>query len=314
MARLLDQERELIAVSGQLNLFHFEVRDIAKRAAPAHSQAVDYRETPPSDSEARYVESRWLFDPGALPADTPDHIIVPDGSVSITVIRLPSGEPYIGITGPSVRAHLAALLPGACYGGVRLRPGTAGSVLRCDIDTLRDAFGPVMAHRPSLLDELQSLLPAKIPKTRFADLLDLIANEVLETALPVDRPVSIYADRIRAAGGDISLADAAQDNDIGLRQLRRRFRYQCGLSPKEFARLRRVRAACLALLTDENSLLAQTAVQSGFADQAHMTRDFHDIFGNSTKLIEAYLRQIEHNPEMLAPHDRFVQSSRVPTR
>jgi AraC-like DNA-binding protein len=40
--------------------------------------------------------------------------------------------------------------------------------------------------------------------------------------------------------------------------------------------------------------MVETATKSGFSDQAHMSREFKSVFGNSTTMVEEYLQQISH--------------------
>lgn len=67
-----------------------------------------------------------------------------------------------------------------------------------------------------------------------------------------------------------------------------------GLSPKEFARLRRIRHACILMLAEQEAALADISHDGGYADQPHLTREFRGVFGSSPRLVEAYLRRIEH--------------------
>jgi AraC-like DNA-binding protein len=90
------------------------------------------------------------------------------------------------------------------------------------------------------------------------------------------------------------LSAVGRELDVGPRQLRRRFQYQCGLSPKEFARLRRMRQTCMNILTSRSGRLAIAAVESGFTDQAHMAREFSKVFGDTTTLVMEHLASIEH--------------------
>ncbi|MDF1505896.1 helix-turn-helix domain-containing protein, partial [Roseisolibacter sp. H3M3-2] len=83
--------------------------------------------------------------------------------------------------------------------------------------------------------------------------------------------------------------------DVGLstRQLQRRFGRAVGLTPKEFARVRRVRSAIGAVLAREVAW-SQLAAEYGWADQAHMVRDMAAVTGLTPAQLEARLAQIAH--------------------
>jgi AraC-like DNA-binding protein len=73
--------------------------------------------------------------------------------------------------------------------------------------------------------------------------------------------------------------------NIGERQLRRRFKATFGMGPKLFARLSRIENVLETRFSgaDFNHLggLADVAYACGFADQAHMTRDFKTVIGDT---------------------------------
>lgn len=253
-----------------------------------------YQEFPPPPGTSVLVENLWVFEAQDLHPGETSHVIVPDGAVSISMLRLPTGHVFCGFTGPSMQAHRMELLSGATYAGIRLRPGTAGSTLREDVSLFRDAIGPSPDRRPALLADIGRHLPSAIEADALIPLAKDIAAGLVQTALPVDPAVDELARRIMDQGGRLPLKDLTTDLGVSERQLRRRFAYQCGLSPKEFARLRRVRMACVGIVQARQANFAQASAEAGYADQAHMSRDFRHVFGNSVGLVEHYLKTIEH--------------------
>lgn len=259
-----------------------------------------YKEIEPADDAKPYVECLWIFRSESLAKDAPKHVIVPDGAVSITFFLPSPEECHAGLTGPSGQAHQVNLTSDTVHAGIRLRPGAAGSVLRTDIRTFRDVIGPLAVPLPLAVQNAQTALRSRTRGSGLEAALQSAAQAVVEAAGPLDAPVCAFAMDIAKAGGDIGLGALAEKSALGPRQLRRRFLYQCGLTPKEFARLRRVRQTCMELVQSQTVQLAEAALTAGFADQAHMTREFQDVFRNSTSLVRAYLRQIMH--ESLVAH------------
>ena len=74
---------------------------------------------------------------------------------------------------------------------------------------------------------------------------------------------------------------AAVADRLGLteRTLRRRFTERVGLSPKRFARVRRLRRLLASIPADGVVNWAQTAVVCGYFDQSHMINDFQELTG-----------------------------------
>jgi AraC-like DNA-binding protein len=93
---------------------------------------------------------------------------------------------------------------------------------------------------------------------------------------------------------ETSIADLAAASGLSYRQMLRLFYAAVGLTPKEFARLRKIRAACVQSLAKDAANWASISVETGFADQSHLTREFSQVFGWTPRLIQEYLRRIEH--------------------
>lgn len=77
----------------------------------------------------------------------------------------------------------------------------------------------------------------------------------------------------------ISMKQLASKLDISMRHLSRNFRKTFGTSPKRYARITRIERVLALRFRGET--WADIAYGSGFADQAHMIRDFQDIVGQS---------------------------------
>lgn len=259
-----------------------------------------YEEHPPPDGLHRHVECLWIFQAESGPDRQRHHVIVPDGAVSFSCMLAPGGFRGATIVGPSDRAHRSDLMEGAVYGGVRLKPGAAGSVLGLNIASLRNQIVPVDGQWPGLRTIATGLLEGS---DDLLARLEHSARQLVLGSLPLDEDVLRFAEAISGACGGDHLSGLAQEADVGMRQLRRRFLYQCGVSPKLFARLRRLRETCRTILVSEARDLSQAAVEAGFSDQAHMTNEFTRVFGESAGLVVEYLATIRHGAFL----DRIAQ-------
>lgn len=257
-----------------------------------------YREFRPSDQALRHVESLWMFHVDDVAENAPPHVIVPDGTASIALIRIPTGNIFPSFSGPASKAYQVNLVAGVTYAGVRLRPGTAGSVLNSDMGQYVGAFGPDLELRPELLDAVQGQLPTTTTPDALEELLQTVALLAAESAAPLDEAVCSLACELMTRGGAGLINPLFRGGAVGERQLRRRFKYQTGLTPKAFARLRRVRQACIELVARDQADFAEASINAGFADQPHMGREFQAVFGGSAGMVARYLRQIRHGAMM----------------
>lgn len=77
--------------------------------------------------------------------------------------------------------------------------------------------------------------------------------------------------------GAVDSADLERETGLDRFQLARQFRKLCGTSPHRFLTMRRLDHARALIVA--GSGLADAAADSGFADQAHMTRHFRRAYG-----------------------------------
>jgi AraC-like DNA-binding protein len=87
-------------------------------------------------------------------------------------------------------------------------------------------------------------------------------------------------DRLMATGGLLRIEDLAAETGWSRRHLADRFRAETGLSPKAAARVMRFERACDRLRSTPDPLSA-VAADLGYADQAHLSRDFRDLAGQT---------------------------------
>lgn len=84
--------------------------------------------------------------------------------------------------------------------------------------------------------------------------------------------------------GNIRIETVAAKLALSRRQLERNFIDFVGMSPKTYASIRRWQRALTLLQTEPALSLATIALDTGYADQSHMNRDFRRFWGKSPKL------------------------------
>jgi AraC-like DNA-binding protein len=127
------------------------------------------------------------------------------------------------------------------------------------------------------------------------------ANRALAALLPgaraLDAQVVAAARRVMATGGEVRIAELARASALSARQFRRRFTAAVGISPKELARIWRFRRCALAALdpaSPESSRWAELAADHGYADQAHLVREFRHLLGLPPSAFARQFSRIEH--------------------
>jgi AraC-like DNA-binding protein len=194
--------------------------------------------------------------------------VIPDGCVDL-VWR----DGMLGVAGPDTAAWLSPLAPAVPIVGLRLRPGAAGSALGLPASELRDArvaleevWGRAATDIAERLDDaagvdaqrrvLEEALLARRAAMEEPDPLVLAAAGVL------GRPRS----RVRAVSERLGVSD---------RQLLRRFQAAVGYGPKTLDRVLRLQRflARAGAVGGGDESFARLAVELGYADQAHLTRE-----------------------------------------
>ncbi len=159
--------------------------------------------------------------------------------------------------------------PGSVLLGIRFRPGAGGAALGLPLSELRDRRVDLAELRP----ELAARLHAELAPRDAADALSRLAAELAGTQADaaVEAAVERLADpraRVEALAGELGLSE---------RQLRRRFHAAAGYGPKTLQRVLRFRRFLAASRED----LARAALEAGYADQAHLSRECARLAGTS---------------------------------
>jgi AraC-like DNA-binding protein len=92
--------------------------------------------------------------------------------------------------------------------------------------------------------------------------------------------------RLRSSHGSARISELAGESGLSHRAFAGRFRRQVGVAPKTAARIVRYERAT-ALLEAGTRSVAEVAALSGYADQAHLDREFAALAGRSpTRLVQ----------------------------
>ena len=210
----------------------------------------------------------WRRDPQPEPVRRD---VLPDACVDIVWV---AGQ-RLFVAGPATGPTPAGVPAGTAVMGVRFRIGAAGAALRLPASELLDRTVPLEDVWGAEGARIEERLGEAAP----ADQLAALAREVRERLDgELDRTVRAAA---TAAALPRTRIDALADSlGIGDRQLRRRFTAAVGYGPKTLQRILRFqRFLALAEAAGDRAELASLALDAGYADQAHLTRECRRLSG-----------------------------------
>ncbi len=158
--------------------------------------------------------------------------------------------------------------------GAHLLFGVPMDALANRVVELDDLFG---ADATRLIDRL---CEARTWSQRFDILDEAILGRVLSA--PAPNPLVVRAAHVlRASRGAASIARLARDLECSQRHLIATFREHVGVTPKTYGRIVRFDHAVKRLRQADGLRWAEIADASGYYDQAHLIRDFHEFAGQT---------------------------------
>lgn len=231
----------------------------------------------PGDSAARFVRRYWL----------PRWAIPGGGSARETVLEYPTAN--LVIDEGSVLLHRAShglsgrTLRGAGWAfGVMLRPGTARQWAGTSLRSLPLAVPLERLAVPGL----ERAVPGLRARMEAHD--DLGAVAVFEAALAglpaPDADARLVDDIVAAVEADRELRrveQLAERFGLGVRHLQRLVAGHIGFGPKWLIQRYRLQEAAAALRDPQPPSSARLAAELGYADQAHFTREFKAVIGET---------------------------------
>jgi len=206
---------------------------------------------------------------------------VTDSSAERTGLVLPDGcadliwEQGRGayVAGPDTGPVATTMAAGAIVLGVRFRPSVGGPALGIPLSELRDLRADLADLRPAQARQLTAALD---PEIAAAQMLDMTAALVADAA--PDPEVTWAARLLRDPAARAE--DVAAEVGLSLRQLRRRCQAAVGYGPKTLQRVLRFRRFVARVDAHPDVLdLAAIAAETGYADQAHLTRECGRLAG-----------------------------------
>jgi len=250
-------------------------------------------EQPPPEPFAEHVLACWTIDV-TLPAGEPAlHTIWPDGCTSLFVVANNGTPVAASMIGPRLHALRVPVRGGLTLRGLRLWPDTAAQVLGVDPIAVRGLMRPAAeVLGVGALSLARSLARASDDVALEAVWAEWLAPRIESAALP-DPDVRYVVRRLIDSEGCYDIARGAAEAGLSQRGLDRRFGAAVGLSPRQFARIRRVRAAIARIAAGERDTTT-LAKRAGHLDTTSFAREFRGVAGVAPHALMRELDQLEY--------------------
>ncbi|HTX57718.1 MAG TPA: helix-turn-helix transcriptional regulator [Candidatus Acidoferrales bacterium] len=229
---------------------------------------------PPLRTQVPFIEHFWIQETDPTPVRR-DWRIIPDlNPYLIFAISRKDSRAHARcvLVGPRSRFADVTMADRLLTCGARLRPGALPSLTRLPASDftdrsvcVEDVFG---ARGRVLIERLDGL---RCPNRAIRVISGFLSREWSRNDRRIDHlPLDEFT----------RVEDMAARTGLSIRTLRSRLASHVGLSPKRVIRIERLYRA---LVNAQRRAVAwgEIAASSGFADQAHMIRDFHDLLGES---------------------------------
>jgi len=223
---------------------------------------------PPSELEP-FVETFWTLAGGR----ERKHRVCPDGCMDLVCHFRGGAFNSMILVGAMTCPAMVPIFPDDSFFGVRFQPGMLPSFADCDPASLCDRTIDLIGNR---LWRRAAKLAHELPRSCSSAELRQIFTAMIPSPKHVTRVQSTLC-RMVQSQGSLSLEQVIAHSNMSERSFRRECLLTAGITPKMLQRVLRFRRA--------SKLLAQTgdicvsALESGFCDQAHMTREFRVLSG-----------------------------------
>jgi AraC-like DNA-binding protein len=231
-----------------------------------------YRELPAPAALAPWVDCLWVHRVAAGDG-LYEQPVFPDGCVDLVAL----GD-EVTLAGPATRPTVLRFPRGTLTVGVRFRTGAAPALVGASAAELRDRDLPLddLWGRPGA-ELADRVAEAPDGRARLGVLVDGLAARVGGARTP--DPVGLGIAAALADRPGVAVPLVAEDVGLSERQLRRRVADAVGYPPRLLARILRFQRFLRAARAAPGRDLARLAVESGYADQAHLTRESRTLGG-----------------------------------
>lgn len=242
----------------------------------------------PSSELALFVKHYWIVAWDLADGEEYDQLVVPNPCVNLVVERGKTACFAPGVTTFSYRLKGAG-----CVFGVKFHPGGFYPFIRTSISTYRGIPIPVTDVLGLSGGELEEAVLSRKDEQAMVEEME---RHLLCRLPELDPQAQLMREAVEHIAKDCGLTkvDMLCDYlDMNKRTVQRLFEQYIGVSPKWVIRLYRIQDAAERLDRGTYGELVRLAMDLGYHDQAHFSKDFKNVTGQTP---EEYLRGPDQGP------------------
>lgn len=190
------------------------------------------------------------------------------------------------ITGQATRNYFFRIHQPIGLVGVVFRPTALSALFGLPMYEFTDERHDLTAVLGKEVSTLQQKIEDSVnTQERISHLIRFLSLQLLRSDRQPDR-TDYAAQRILESKGAININSLMNDLYISKRQFERQFLIKAGVSPKHYARIRRIGYLCSLMASKRWRIgdWADLIYQMGYYDQSHFIRDFSSFTGKSPTL------------------------------
>lgn len=247
-----------------------------------------YKEFRPHPLLTTYVDAYWVaggahFIQQRILPDTCADIIFNISEDIITAadgaLKIMPGNAFV--VGTMTTFHDTTLDANTYLLGIRFKPGGLGCFTGLPLQLITDDYVPLRDISSGWHVALEPLLLKASGIAAKVKCLEMFLLQRLPGGNIISGKMQHSIALIRQAKGTIAINTLAAQAYMSPRNFERHFLQTAGVSPKTFARIVRFLSVKQQLKTLSNPHLLSLALDNGFYDHAHLTREFRAFAGES---------------------------------
>jgi AraC-like DNA-binding protein len=178
-----------------------------------------------------------------------------------------------GVVMLPIKKHASTIVlpPGAVASGIRFHPAIGYGVLGRHYEQATFIDGGDKFHIE--LREIFDVLTQASDNSARIECLHAWLEQHMDFANVIPDSLEVALDEIQS---DCQPGELSNDL-LGQRQIERQFKQWLGMTAKHYQRILRIKKAICLIKSSSSIDLVDVAMQTGFSDQSHMTREFNTI-------------------------------------
>lgn len=194
----------------------------------------------------------------------------------------PQTVPQAFLTGQSTRNYELNLLGQTGMIGIVFKPASLATLFNLPLAELTDERINLfdILRSPEIVELSEKIVESSTHQLRIELLINFLNLKLLQNEHRFDN-IDFASNRIVEARGMVNVNEMMNELYMCRRQFERKFFQKVGLSPKYYARIRRMGYLC-SLIAGKRSVNWQHVLYDcGYYDQAHFIKDFAQFLGRT---------------------------------